>query len=212
MLDKKRRILVLAPHTDDGELGCGATIAKLVKEGADVYYVAFSIAEDSVPDGLPKDILAIEVRNATEKLGIPSENLIIKRYPVRRFDEHRQDILEELVQLNRNLSPDLVFIPNLKDLHQDHFTIANEALRAFKRTSILSYELPWNNLTFTTNCFQIVDYEDLLVKIEALKCYQSQNHRNYLTSDFILGLATTRGVQIGAKYAELFEVVRWIMK
>ena len=27
------RVLILAPHTDDGELGCGGTIAKLVESG-----------------------------------------------------------------------------------------------------------------------------------------------------------------------------------
>ena len=42
-------ILVLAPHTDDGELGCGGTISKFVKEGKNIYYVAFSTAEESVP-------------------------------------------------------------------------------------------------------------------------------------------------------------------
>ncbi len=46
----KQKILVLAPHTDDGELGCGGTIVRLIDEGQDVYYVAFSICEESVPE------------------------------------------------------------------------------------------------------------------------------------------------------------------
>ena len=40
-----KRILILAPHTDDGELGCGATISKLIETSNDVYYVAFSACE-----------------------------------------------------------------------------------------------------------------------------------------------------------------------
>ncbi|MBT4611169.1 MAG: hypothetical protein HOC05_14085, partial [Gemmatimonadetes bacterium] len=31
------RILVLAPHTDDGELGCGGTISRLIEKGCEVY-------------------------------------------------------------------------------------------------------------------------------------------------------------------------------
>lgn len=34
-------LLVLAPHTDDGEFGCGATIAKCARLGTRVDYVAF---------------------------------------------------------------------------------------------------------------------------------------------------------------------------
>src|SRR6185503_2684695 len=56
-----RRALVLAPHTDDGEFGCGGTMARLVDQGADVRYVAFSIATRSLPEGFAPDTLAHEV-------------------------------------------------------------------------------------------------------------------------------------------------------
>jgi LmbE family N-acetylglucosaminyl deacetylase len=39
----KKRILVLAPHIDDGEFGCGGTIAKLIADRAEVFYAAFSV-------------------------------------------------------------------------------------------------------------------------------------------------------------------------
>jgi len=51
------RILILVPHIDDGEFGCGGSISKWVKEGKDVYYVAFSSAKKSVPQGTPKNVL-----------------------------------------------------------------------------------------------------------------------------------------------------------
>ena len=71
------RILVLAPHTDDGEFGCGASIAKFVEKNIEVYYVAFSTAEESVPPGFPKDILKTEVKEATKILKIKTNNLIL---------------------------------------------------------------------------------------------------------------------------------------
>jgi LmbE family N-acetylglucosaminyl deacetylase len=209
--DGDARVLVLAPHTDDGELGCGATISRLVEEGGRVSYAAFSLAEESVPPPFPRDVLEREVRAATRKLGISPESLLLFRYRVRHFAAHRQEILEDLVRLNRDLTPDLVLMPALHDLHQDHTTVAIEGIRAFKRTSILCYELPWNNLNFATQCFAAVSENDLARKLQALDCYQSQKHRNYLSDEFVRGLAVTRGVQIGQRYAEAFEVVRWVL-
>jgi N-acetylglucosamine malate deacetylase 1 len=207
----QKRILILAPHTDDGEFGCGASISRFIQEGAEVYYAAFSLAEESVPEPYPKNILEIEVKAATKILGIKEDHLLLFKYQVRHFEYHRQEILEDLFKLNLELSPDLVFLPSLNDLHQDHTTIAREGLRAFKKTSILSYEMPWNNLNFQTQAFVFFDEYHLEQKILALDCYNSQKGRNYATREFIKSLAITRGTQIGTRYAEVFEVIRWIL-
>lgn len=208
----KKTVLVLAPHTDDGELGCGGAIAKMVEDGAEVHYAVFSVCEESVPPGLPKDILEREVKCATRVLGIPSEHLHIYRYPVRKLSEHRQEILDTLVKLKRELQPDIVLMPSRHDVHQDHLTIANEGLRAFKTCCLLSYEMVWNNLTFDTTVFIKIEERHLQKKLSALGEYHSQQGiRPYMSEDFIRSMATVRGVQIGAAYAEAFEVVRWIL-
>jgi LmbE family N-acetylglucosaminyl deacetylase len=201
-------ILVLAPHTDDGELGMGGTINKLVSEGKNVTYAAFSTAEESVPEGFPKDILKTEVRSATAVLGIKPENLLIFNYQVRKLNFSRQEILDDLIKIRSMRQFDLVFMPSLHDIHQDHTTIAQEGLRAFKNTTILGYELIWNNLTFNTQCFVKLEEEHLQTKIQALREYKSQGRRDYLSDEFIRSLARARGVQVGSKYAEAFEVVR----
>jgi LmbE family N-acetylglucosaminyl deacetylase len=203
--------LVLAPHTDDGELGAGGIIAKLIENGADVYYFAFSTAEQSVPKGFPKDILKTEVVNATAKLGIKKENVIIYNYEVRKLNYVRQEILEDLIKHRKNIMPDLVLMPSLNDIHQDHSTIAQEGLRAFKNTTILGYELIWNNLTFNTTSFVKLDKRHIQAKCDALKEYKSQGIRDYMSEEFIFALAKTRGVQIGAEFAESFEVIRFVI-
>jgi hypothetical protein len=86
-----------------------------------------------------------------------------------------------------------------------------KVLRAFKRTTILGYELPWNNLSFTTNTFVTLNENNVQQKIKALNEYESQKSRSYLNADFIRSLAKTRGVQIAADYAEAFELIRWII-
>ena len=203
-----KRILVLAPHTDDGELGCGATIALALEQGATVNYVAFSSAADSLPPGTPPDQLVVEVRAATQLLGIPPERLIVEDYTVRRLNEHRQQILERLIELRESLCPQLVFLPSRQDLHQDHATVTQEALRAFKHTTMLGYELPWNNLSFRADAFVRFGEPHLARKLEALRAYRTQVDRNYMRPEFTRALATVRGTQAGGGYAECFEGIR----
>ncbi len=207
-LENCEKILVLAPHCDDGELGAGGTINKLAKLNKEVTYVAFSTARNSVPDNFPKNILEKEVKEATNMLGIQDENLIIFKYRVRELPKYRQDILEELIKLKSKSNYDLVLMPSLKDIHQDHVTIAKEGLRAFKDTSILSYELLWNNFEFNANCFVSLSNENIQKKCESIKCYKSQGDRNYMNQEFITSMARSRGVQASVNYAEAFEVVR----
>lgn len=208
MLENFKNVLVLAPHTDDGELGAGATISKLIEHGAKVTYVAFSTASQSVPEGFPSDVLKTEVQDATLSLGIAPENLIIYDYEVRKLNYFRQEILEDLIGLRRSKNYDLVLTPSLQDIHQDHATVSIESLRAFKNTTILGYELIWNNLSFDTKCFVKLNEIHLLDKCIALKKYRSQGYRSYLSEEFIFSLAKTRGVQAGCDYAECFEVIR----
>lgn len=211
MLADKKKILILAPHTDDGEFGCGASIAKWIEEGKEVYYATFSACKQSVLPEFPEDILITEVKEATSILGIPREHLILFDYEVRTFNYRRQEILDDLIKLRQEINPDLVLMPSINDVHQDHKTIAEEGIRAFKFFSILSYEMPWNNLVFNTTCFNVLDEKHVNRKIEALKAYKSQAHRPYSNPEFIKGLALNRGIQINAEQAEVFEVVRWLI-
>jgi LmbE family N-acetylglucosaminyl deacetylase len=205
---KNTRVLVLAPHTDDAELGCGGTIAKLLDQGNEVHCAAFSACQQSVRPEFPPDILIREVREASSLLGIPEQNLHLFDYEVRTFNFRRQDILDTILTLKKKIDPQVVFIPSVNDVHQDHYTIAQEGLRAFKLCILFSYELPWNNLTFQSTSFSILSEAHLERKIAAIKAYKSQSHRAYMTDEFIRGWAHMRGVQIQERYAECFEMVR----
>ena len=210
-MKNNKKIFILAPHTDDGEFGCGGSIAKFIEEGNEVFYVAFSICEESVPEGYPKNILEIEVKNATRKLGLNQENLIIKNYPVRKFPEHRQEILEDLVKLERAHKPDLVFLPSSFDVHQDHKVIFEEGRRAFKKSSILGYEFPWNNFGFDSSTFITLEERHIDKKIDSIDEYKSQEKRFYANEKLMKGLANFRGLQISREFAETFETIRWII-
>jgi hypothetical protein len=92
--------------------------------------------------------------------------------------------------------------------------VAKEMVRAFKNSSsIISYELPWNHTEFDNQLFIKLAGRQIDRKVELLSCYRSQVRleRPYFSSDFIHGWARMRGGQVGAEYAEAFEVIRWIM-
>ncbi len=102
-------------------------------------------------------------------------------------------------------------MPSQNDLHQDHHVVAMEGIRAFKQTTIFAYEIPWNNINFSTQAFIKLDETHMKTKLEALKKYESQMAKPYANEEFIRGLAKARGVSSGGEYAEAFEVVRLIL-
>jgi LmbE family N-acetylglucosaminyl deacetylase len=208
VIGRWERVLVLAPHTDDGEFGCGGTMARLVEAGADVRYVAFSTATKSLPEGFPPDTLAREVREATAELGIPEERLTVHDFEVRTFPQRRQEILELLIALWDDWRPDAVLQPSHHDVHQDHQVVAQEGLRAFKRTTILGYEIPWNNFNFDYQAYFALERSHLERKVAALSRYASQQHRRYADSEYIWNIARTHGINVNRDFAEVFQVYR----
>jgi len=209
----KKRTLILSPHTDDGELGAGGLISKLLENSSEIHWIAYSSARASVPDGYADDTLAREFKNVMKSLNISPNNYTLHDYQVRRLHENRQEILESMVQVRNQFQPDLVLGPSLNDVHQDHQVVANEMVRAFKsHSSILCYELPWNHLKFENQFFVTLDEKHIKSKLTMLKHYKSQiiKERNYFSEEFIRGLASTRGVQVNTRYAEAFEVLKWI--
>lgn len=206
-------ILVLAPHADDAEFGCGGTVARLVEEGREVHYAVFSRAVRSLPEGFPQDSLMSELEAARRALGFSAADasrIHVFDFDVRTFPTYRQEILDSLIELRDEIRPDLVLLPSLHDIHQDHATVAHEGIRAFKRTTILGYELPWNNLTFNHQVYIPLEHRHIEAKARALSCYQSQKHRNYANVEYVWNLAKTRSIDVDVQYAEVFELYRWI--
>ncbi len=210
------RVLIVTAHADDAEEALGGTMVRLQEEGHEIYYVAFSICEDSVPEGFPRDILYAECLEATKRLGVSADNIVIGRLPVRHLPDHRQEVLDELVAIRKRLDPSAVFASSTADVHQDHATINAEVIRAFRRTSsIYGYDFPWNVLySAKLDLFYELNEEHLQKKIHALQAYKSQlaKEGNPLGEEYVRSLAIERGNRIGVRYAEAFEVIREVRK
>ena len=210
------RILVVSAHADDAQEALGGTMVRLLEESQDIHYLALSICEDSVPEGFPRDVLYTECLDSTKALGLSENQVTIRRFAVRRFPEHRQEILDELVRFRNRLEPDVVFTPSTADVHQDHTTVSAEVIRAFRRSaSLYGYDFPWNVLyTAQLNVFYELEERHIRKKVDALQHYRSQltKENNCLTEEYVRSLAIERGNRVGVRYAEAFEAIREVRR
>lgn len=200
-----KTILAIAPHIDDVELGAGATIHCLGKDNL-IYYIGLSL-----PPLVDEEVVMREFQESLQILGLDPTRTILRNFNPRSLFDSRIEILELFYDFNKDLRPDLVLIPNSQDIHQAHEVVFAEARRAFKYTTILGYELPWNSMTFNMDVFITVSQEDVEAKVAAINAYRTQKHRMFFSNDIMGDLARLRGKQIGREYAECFELVRMIL-
>jgi N-acetylglucosamine malate deacetylase 1 len=209
----RKKILFVGSHTDDVELGAGATLSRAIRDGAEVFVIVFSIARASVPSGKPETTLKDEFIASMQSYGLTADCYKIYDYPVRLFPEHRQRILENLLSVRSSFDPDIIFTHCRQDVHQDHKVVSEECVRAFKNRSILGYELIWNNFEFEPGIFIEVSTADIDSKLKALNSYKSQVElaRPYFKRELSESAALFRGIQCGRKKTEAFEVIRMII-
>lgn len=200
-----KTIIAIAPHIDDVELGAGATIHHLSKKNT-VYYVGLSL-----PPLVSREVFMPEFQQSTKRLGIDPRRITLRDYNPRNLFDSRSEILQLFYDLNKQLKPQIVFLPNSKDIHQSHEVVYAEGRRAFKYGTILGYELPWNSMEFPMDVFVTVTKEDVDAKIAAINAYKTQTHRMFFSNDIVGDLARVRGKQIGHEYAECFELIRLIL-
>ena len=188
-------ILALSPHTDDTDLGCGGYIYER-RHDTTIKVIAFSDCDNPHT--------SLEFYGAQDLLGVSeSKVLTLKR---RTFHMERQRILDIMLMYD----PDIVLVPSTGDCHQDHQVITQEAIRAFKRRTILGYFLPWNNVTnMKPNGFFELSPLAVDKKVEALSRYKSQSGRPYMAERHIRGVMATYGMMAGVHDAEAFEIIRY---
>ena len=198
------KALILSPHPDDMEFGCGGTVSKLTRTGHEVRQLVFCLAPGL---GVSGDIRREEATAAARILGLSGTQ--VSDFPHRNFSSVRQMVLDYLCKINDEYRPDVVYCPATTDNHQDHRVIAEEAIRAFRNQSLYGYELPWNNISFNHVVFEVIGTRDLDRKWESVAAHKSiMGRRAYHNEEFVRSLAKLRGAQIGVNNAEVFEAIR----
>lgn len=206
MLFKNDKILLVGPHPDDIEYGCGGTVAKYSKNN-DVRSIVFA---PCLEDPLNAGILE-EHEKAMRILG--AKEILKEELPRDNLELHTQQMRNILYDLKMKLDPDLVICPSLGDLHQDHKAVGNCCLTVFRDTATLfAYEITRSTKDFNPSLFVQLSEENLQKKLEALRCYKTQYRRSYFRPSAFKALAIVRGCQVNVKYAEAFEIMRMIDK
>ena len=202
---QNKRILAIAPHIDDVELGAGGTIHRLATEN-DIFYLGLSR-----PPKVNKQAFMAEFWLSACVLGLQKKNVVLHEFDPRDLASDRARILQLFYDFNQTYRPDVVLVPNSDDVHQSHQLVHQEAKRVFKHTTLLGYELPWNNFSFSADVFIELSEQNLEAKQQALSCFSSQQERTFFNNNVVLDNARFRGKQIDKAFCECFELVRLVV-
>lgn len=196
-------VLCIGAHPDDIELGCGALIADITGQ-ANVICVTLS---DNQENPLLMHLVE-EHRASMTILGVKPENDILRQFTTRRFQSARQEILEAMLDLKQQYHPEVVLVHTGQDIHQDHKTITEEALRAFRGTTLLGFDVLRSSYGFFPNFLVEVSEQAVQTKIKALKAYQTYKDKYYFDENIIHATAIRHGALAERPYAEGFDILR----
>lgn len=202
-----RNVLFLGAHPDDIELGCGALLHHIVTQ-TNVLCVTLSDNQKN-PD---LQNVKNEHFESMKVLGVPMEKIVLGPFTTRIFPAARQEILEYFLKIRREFKPDLVFVHSKEDLHQDHNTMTEEALRAFRGITILGFDVVRSSYDFFPHFLVEVTEEDVRKKIEALACYGTYRDRYYFNSELTRSIMVRHGALAERPFAEGFDILRIVGK
>jgi LmbE family N-acetylglucosaminyl deacetylase len=198
-----RSVLFLGAHPDDIELGCGALLHHIVNQ-TEVLCVTLSDNQKN-PD---LKNLKEEHYQAMQVLGVPQDKVVFGPFTTRVFPDARQEILEYFLKLRREFGPDLIFVHSKQDIHQDHLTMTDEALRAFRGITVLGFDVVRSSYGFFPHFLVEVTEEDVNKKIEALACYETYRDRYYFNSELTRSIMIRHGALAERPFAEGFDILR----
>lgn len=189
-----RSILCLGAHSDDVEIGCGGTLMRLLEQRRDleVHWVVFSTAGQR----------AAEARASAERLlgKAKYQNIILHEFRDTCFPFFGLQIKECFLQLQRSVTPDLIFTHRRDDAHQDHRLIAELTWNAFRNHLILEYEIPkFEGDLGVPNCYVQLPQTLAQQKIEhVLKHFPSQHEKPWFSAATFEAVMRLRSVECNA--------------
>jgi len=198
-----RKVLFLGAHPDDIELGCGALLAHIASS-ADVLCVTLS---DNQENPTLSELVGEHYRSMA-LLGMPREKVVLGRFETRNFPRDRQQILEYLYDLGRKFRPDIVFAHSQADMHQDHSVVTMEALRAFRGTTVLGFDVLRSSHGFFPHFLVEVTAEDVEKKVLALAEYKTYADKYYFDPQVTRAALIRHGALAERAYAEGFDILR----
>jgi LmbE family N-acetylglucosaminyl deacetylase len=184
--DRALNVLCIGAHSDDIEIGAGATILTLASR-----YQSLSIRWV---------VLSAEGQRADEarlgaKLFVPEAEIHLYEFPDTRFPMHLDSLKDVFADLGRQAQPDLIFTHAEHDRHQDHGAVNQLTWQTFRDHLILEYEVPkFDGDLLTPNFYFEVDAEIAQAKMRHLEAaFESQALKPWFDAATFLGLMRIRG-------------------
>ena len=136
----------------------------------------------------------------------------MKGFETRNFPRDRQEILEFLYELNETFKPNIVFTHSEADIHQDHGVVTTEALRAFRGTTVLGFDVLRSSYGFFPHFLIEVTEEEAELKVKALEAYETYRSRYYFDPEIIRSTLVRHGALAERPFAEGFDILRIVGK
>lgn len=201
------RVLGLAAHPDDLEIGCGGTVLTLLDQHPDAVVTWMVLTSDPRRAG--------EARAAADAFlaGAGSSELVVEALTDGMLPDHWRAAKEAVAAVARRCTPDLVLAPRLHDAHQDHRLLGEVAWQVCRGATIWHYEIvKWEGDLGSPSLYVPLDEATVRRKLELLHaCFPSQAGRGWFDDETFRGLLRLRGVECGARYAEAFDAPKTVV-
>lgn len=201
-----KRLLCIGAHSDDIEIGAGATILRILRESPDVEVTWCVLSGDEVRHD--------EARRSAERLlRNAARSLVFTSFPDSQFPDHRREIKQTFEQRLKHVKPDLILTHSREDRHQDH-RVANELTwNTFRANQIWEYEIPkWDGDLIQPNLYVSAEPDDASLKVSVLlESFASQSKKHWFDSETFLGLMRLRGLESNSRYAEAFVARKFVV-
>lgn len=194
-----KRLLCIGAHSDDIEIGAGATVLRILRESPDVEITWCVLSGNEMRHD--------EARRGAERLLRNSTNtLILTSVPDTSFPEHRRELKETFQQRLKPVNPDLILTHSREDRHQDHRAVNELTWNTFRAHQIWEYEIPkWDGDLTQPNLYVPAEQDDVSMKIEVLlETFRSQTNKHWFDGETFIGLMRLRGLESNSRYAEAF--------
>jgi LmbE family N-acetylglucosaminyl deacetylase len=201
-LKRPLRLLCIGAHSDDLEIGCGASVMKWLsgRRQVEVTWVVLSAA----------GVRAAEARRSAQALlaRAKSRTVALEAFRDTYFPAQYAELKRYFEALRKKCDPDIVLSHRLEDRHQDHRLVAELTWNTWRDHLILEYEIAkYDGDLDRPNAYVPVSKALAQRKVRHLeRSFGSQRSRDWFTPDAFLGLMRIRGVEARAAsgYAEAF--------
>lgn len=200
-----RRVLVFAPHPDDEVIGCGGLIALLRAAGAMVRVV---VATDGAEGGTPHEALPSrreeETVHGLALLGVSDARFL--RLPDRSLTGRLNELKALISGEIEALTPDMIVIPSLVEIHPDHAAVAMSVVAAIQQDAELPSRLPMAEVAFyeVSQPFAPNRLLDITAHVETKRAAIS-THKSQIDTlpydDYAAGLNRYRSMTLGPRCA-----------